>query len=498
MNKEYERLKQLKIDLKDIGFEQCGEFIQYYCTPEGAEIIGAAGIDGIHYCTIPQFGDIIFAVSPMNFGDCVHPIARSFKDMLRLLLSGADMAALEQCHAWDKQRFQAFLADNPTTAQQQAALDAIKREFALEPIKQPFEYIKALQAEFDLSKIPYGEDYYDIDMNPAAPLAEEWKVTYDGGFTGSGADAGIEISINKSFYWNGRAWLIPAAYICSQGIVIDHVIEADIAAAKAFIEKWQQYEQGDIPLTAELEEQLERENPLAIDFRAKVCCNEQMLQTKHSRSAIWMDGYYNDPEALHVIEHYGLDKSKALIIRREAYRFTGEAQKSILSLKIHLEPTMQSFTAMRFNTPGIGQSISIKHPFKDQSYTLTIHEAEKQKLPAHVLGDDSNEYPSHFWAISYSLEPEIPARGFMLRDTAPSDAPRPKASAARGIAPSAQSSISIGIIGGADGPTAIAISSGAKNIRSACSSPHFEPAENVTWQAIFNEKIGDEIDIRLI
>lgn len=45
------------------------------------------------YCTIPEFGEMIFAVSPMNFGDCVHPIAHSFEDLLRLLLSCGSMDA---------------------------------------------------------------------------------------------------------------------------------------------------------------------------------------------------------------------------------------------------------------------------------------------------------------------------------------------------------------------------------------------------------------------
>lgn len=45
---------------------------------------------------------MVFVVNPMDFGDCVHPIARNFEDLLRLLLSCADMAALEQCYAWDE------------------------------------------------------------------------------------------------------------------------------------------------------------------------------------------------------------------------------------------------------------------------------------------------------------------------------------------------------------------------------------------------------------
>ena len=74
------------IDISPLGFEQNSEFVPYYCTPENANVLASAGVDGIHYCTIPNFGELIFAVSPMNFGNCVHPIARTFEDLLRLLL----------------------------------------------------------------------------------------------------------------------------------------------------------------------------------------------------------------------------------------------------------------------------------------------------------------------------------------------------------------------------------------------------------------------------
>lgn len=67
-------------------------------------------------------------------------------------------------------------------------------------------YLKELQASFDYGKIKYTEDYYDIDMNPAAePTAPEWKVYFEGNFWGhSGRDrAGVEIKLNKHFVGRG-------------------------------------------------------------------------------------------------------------------------------------------------------------------------------------------------------------------------------------------------------------------------------------------------------
>lgn len=156
-----ETIKIENIDLSPLGLDMCqvADAVTYYCTPKDAQIIGWAGVDGIHYCKIPEFGEMIFAVNPMDFGECVHPIARSFCDLLRLLVSGVDMAALDQCYAWDEAQFQAFLQENPATTEQQAVLNTIRERFDLEPLAAPFEYVKELQDGFDLSKIAYDEEF---------------------------------------------------------------------------------------------------------------------------------------------------------------------------------------------------------------------------------------------------------------------------------------------------------------------------------------------------
>ncbi len=50
---------------------------------KGAEVIGWAGVDGIHCCFVKGFGEMVFAVNPSNLpGDHVHPLARSFEDFV--------------------------------------------------------------------------------------------------------------------------------------------------------------------------------------------------------------------------------------------------------------------------------------------------------------------------------------------------------------------------------------------------------------------------------
>ena len=82
----YEAFRGSGLDLSAVGFMPGGE--AYFCTPVGAAILGRAGVDGIHFCTAPETGDMILAVSPANGAeDCIHPVARDFPDFLRLLLA---------------------------------------------------------------------------------------------------------------------------------------------------------------------------------------------------------------------------------------------------------------------------------------------------------------------------------------------------------------------------------------------------------------------------
>ena len=66
MNMLYEKYINLKIDGGWIGLE-AGGGMPCFCTPIGAEIIGWD--NGIHYCFIEGFGDMVFCVNPVTFID---------------------------------------------------------------------------------------------------------------------------------------------------------------------------------------------------------------------------------------------------------------------------------------------------------------------------------------------------------------------------------------------------------------------------------------------
>lgn len=501
----YEQFKQLNIDFSVIGMMQRESFDPYFCTPKNANVIGWAGVDGIHYCTIPEFGEMIFAVSPMNFGDYVHPIARNFADLLRMLLFCADMAAIEQCYAWDEEQFKSFLIDYPATEGQKAVLDAIQQEFNLEPMEDAFAYVKKLQAEFDLSQIPYTEDYYDEDMNPAAPERNaEWKVTFGGGFCDHDGDSGVEISIDKSFVWGAEKWYIPAIYLCGEGLVIDFFMEADPTQVKAFIDKWDLYNEDRNHYTEEQREQIRREHPLKVDFYGMVTCNGRPLRRKHGCGLTWLSTSCLPPDCIPesdakwVLEHYGLNLDKAWSIHRCAYGWGAQKEKSLESLDLRMVRNPENFAGQHFLTPAVGESISLTHPLNGQLYTLTVHEVEQQELPEHAFRDANMEYPMHFTAMSYSLEPDITGQGFMIQDCAEGDRPRRKECDPDNAGPVACNAVSVGIIGGADGPTAIILGKTVPKLHVACSAPHFEPVESVEWRTVFSEKLMDDVNVNLL
>ena len=79
-----------------------------FCTPIGAEIIGWD--NGIHYCFIEGFGDMVFCVNPETCCDYfVYPIARNFCDFLGLILATGGTNTLQQIIWWDKKMFDDFV-----------------------------------------------------------------------------------------------------------------------------------------------------------------------------------------------------------------------------------------------------------------------------------------------------------------------------------------------------------------------------------------------------
>ncbi len=506
MTRTYQAFLKKNIDLAPLGIEKRSDNTPYFCTPKGANIIGWAGVDGIHYCTIRGFGSMVFAVSPMNVGDYVHPIARSFEDMLRLLLTCADMAALEQCHAWDEEQYKAFLIDCPAASEQQAILDAIREKTGLAPIEDVFGYVKQLQTEFDLSTIPYSEDYYDEDMNPAAPQEPPaWEVYFDGNFWGheSGQRPGKEISLNTHFDWAGHHWVIPAVYSCAKGMVIDFCMRVEPDDIRAFMKKWNLDTEAETyqELTQEEQMMIDLDNPQRLDFNASLQLNGKVLRTTHgcgtAYNPCFPDGCPAELEAKWAVDHYGLDAAFGWVIWRSCYPWATKNKPTIKTLSVTMMQQKVSIPGPHFRIHVPGETFSFEYQGTD--YTLTVEEYEAQTLDtSHMV--QTMEYPTHHLVMSYTIAPELPNSMMTIADCTEGDRPRQKPREHNGFeATAVHDAAVIGIIGGADGPTAIVYGQARQSkLRVACSSLHFDPVDDVEWRMVFHEKQYEDATVEIV
>lgn len=81
----FEKFIEIDADMWWIGLAKEDDY-QYYCTPIGAEIIGQD--NGIHYCFIPEFGEMVLCVNPESCCDYnVYLLAENFEDYIRILLA---------------------------------------------------------------------------------------------------------------------------------------------------------------------------------------------------------------------------------------------------------------------------------------------------------------------------------------------------------------------------------------------------------------------------
>ncbi len=510
MDKFFQKFLRIGVSLAPLGIETREDNAAYFCTPKGATIIGWAGADGIHYCRVHGFGNMIFAVSPMNSAPYyVHPIAEDFETLLRLLLVCGDAAALEQAWQWNEEQLSAFLTENPPTDEMKTLISEIGRKLNLSPIENPWQYLHSLQESFDYSKIKYTEDIADPDMNANAEfVAPEWKVYFDGNFwRHHGKDrAGTEICIGKEFEWAEHHWLIPAAYSCGKGLVIDFCMRVEPDKICSFMKKWNLNAENDScdHFTKEQQMELDMDNPLYLNFIPRLELNGKEMQSSHSCAVTYNpclpDGVVNELEAKWAIGHYGLDAAYGWVICRSAFPWIRKRRPEIQTLSLTMEQQRSPIPGPHFKIYAPGDSFSFVHPVSRTEYTLTVHELEQQTLPANSFHSDRWFYPTHFTAMSYTLLPETSA-SITISDCDEGDNPLETSLSDDLFLPSSVNDAAcIGIIGGADGPTSLVFGgSKQRKLCTACSSLHFEPAQHdIEWRITFHEKRFENFSMMLI
>lgn len=505
MSSFYQKFLRKRINLAPLGMEHNSDNSAYFCTPKGASILGWAGVDGIHYCFIRGFGEIVFSVSPSNANlDYVHPLADSFQDFLRLLLACGSADALEQAWMWDEEQLTAYVNENRPTEDRQAVLAEIADKLSLMPMENPWRYMKKLQSSFDTSKIKYTEDFYDPDMNGNVERTPtKWDVYFDGNFWGHSGNQrpGKEIAVQTHFNLNNKEWYIPSIYSCSKGLVIDFCVKIPAGHITDFINKWKFSPENDgSDFSEEQKEEMEAENPMAVNISAEIVLNGKTISCSHGCELSWNPCFpeQNGIESEGACKHYGLDQNSGWIIFRSAFLWQTKRRPSISSLEVTIKHDPVNINGSHFNASAPGERIDFTNPITDTLHTLTVQEYEQQEIPTDRFGDDDYDFPSHCVAMSYTISPDMEDESFSVRDCRGGDKPRRKHHNPMG--PQATDvCCAVGVIGAAYSPAAIIFGdSGQGKLRAVCSSLHFEPVELVDWKIVFHERPCKDMTVKLL
>lgn len=500
----YAEFAKMQIDLGALGAEGGRNAVRYICTPKGANIFGWAGVDGIHFCTVKGCGETVFSVSPMNMGqDCVQPLARDTGDFLRLLLACGDTAALEQAWMWTEEQFKDFLRENPPTEEQRTVMREIEEKSGLTPMERPWQYLKEVRAETDCSMLRFDKEYEEL-LHPEKREPQEWAVYFECGFCGKKPrrrTAGSEVPLNKTFLWGGEEWLAPALYCCSEGLVLDLLKKVPEETLHRFAEKWGMDENGapQRELTADEQDELEAENPMEEHFRTKVTVNGRELQVSTGYGRYWYpDDGCREGEADGVLTHYGLPRDCGWVIWRLCCPWDGKRlTPETLELTLTAEKTARAGAAF---TAEAGKEVPLTDPRTGLPHILRVISLKQETMEQNSLLARGMVYPRKYTELRYTLEPPLPAGDFTVQDATPNDEVR-FSSAEDGV--SMEGSACIGIIGGADGPTAVFVTTkekgkAADEVRTAYSSLRYEPAKTVTWRIRFMERPKDDITVTLL
>ena len=482
-----------KLDLSNIGFQRGSKEGGYFCTPLHSRVIGWSGVDGIHFCTIKGFDEIIFAVNPTyEPGDYVHPVAKNFEDFLRLILACNDTAAIEQCWFMDREVFDDFLTNNPPTEEMQSCLDVIRKKYKLAPKEDPFDYIQSLHQSFDYSRLEFPPEYYDIvPEDTKEPQAPEWKTTWNGDFFDMDPDSvgAVPVSVQTHFHWAGIDWYVPEVYSFDQGVIVYLLGKVDPALVP-------QYDYEDL-LSPESYERLMAENPLNLHVRPEMTVNGRKLRPGGSTGTSWMPLEGCNLEGKWVLQHYELDLDSAWQINRIKFFWPecGRMEMNEISLTMIQNPVSVSGT--HFRTPLEEERVILKHPQTGKEYTLWIDALKQETADFGGFHDQEMEYPACYTQMTYRIEPDMTRNQFRIVDCAQNDQPRHRIPSGGATMISA---VSIGIIGGADGPIAIIIGQPIcpeSKSHTANSSLHFEPVEETEWRIVFQEKPNEDLTVTL-
>lgn len=345
-----------------------------------------------------------------------------------------------------------------------------------------------------------------------------WAVYFDGNFCGShGRERkGLEIAVDREFHWGGSLWRVPAVYLCARGLVVEFCMRIEPERIRDFVEKWDLTPENEHlkEFTGEDLLIMDAENPLTFDFTAEAVVNGRKLRPSHScgvtYNPLWPDEVLCQLDALQAVEHYRLDPSCGWMICRTSFPWAAKRRPQVQTLSVFLDQNPTSVPGPHFQASEPGVSFSFVFPPTGQEHTLTVRDLQPRTLdhsspsksgiedlaPAFSLYD----FPSHYVEMTYTVTPELSEKAFAVLDCAESDRPRAKSESISGRKAAASIAVLCGSSGAGTNENTETNRSGSKqtSTRLACSSLHFEPAEQVEWRLQFYWKRENGVSVEII
>ena len=256
-----------------------------------------------------------------------------------------------------------------------------------------------------------------------------------------------------------------------------------------FFNKWTE-EKRLSGLTDEEFEEMQSDSPFPSDFRIEMGLDGEELASGSMCSTVWhtykAEEQDADEEAEALMKEYGCDRGSGWMFIRWNFGWTGRPVLTPERMTLSFRADRQPVTAGYFITAegAEGEMHEITDPDSGETYVLTVRTCSNEMMDEEMKRtlDQEMEYPSFYQVIAWDAEPEILKDELQIQDCSRGDAPRWKDSGKRNGAVSVAVMCSEKLPGDmtADPP-----GEQQKILRTACSSLHFEPVEEVRWRAVF-------------
>ena len=461
----YQKFRNSSLDTSTLGLYCGSDISDSVYTPTGYRILGWTGNAGVHFCQITGFGDAVFAVDPSAPpGDCVHPVAKTLTDFIRLIHDCRSAEIVYRTYQWSRSRFEAAVNAIRPDYKMSSVLRALDNIYHPGPIVDAYSYITQLQQNFDYNSLPLHPDYFE--WCPVRPGAPRWDVGMNSAFGDycDKNDAGTELNVNREFSWQGETWCVPAVYLCENGIVVDSYLMVSPGKLSQYQEKWG----TTTALSVEDEMRRQLEDPLKMDAVGKLIVNGKEAPRRPLHSIIWNPATENSWQARRTLEHYGLSREYGYLLRREIFlRKSNNPPIRNMDLLLCAEPV--SIPGQRFVAPKNGEFMDFTHPVTGENHTMTILSQTRESLNHNYMSND----PCCYTRLNFTVDPPINRELLSVVDCDEAEG-----------AVNLNALRSSGKLSGAG--------------HNGVSSLRYTPAEQITWRMIFKLKTRPDMSIPLL